>query len=286
MSRDPIEITFTLDGAAQTITVDPARSVLSLLREDFGCHQLAAGCSPQGICGSCLAIVNGKPRVTCTMRAKTLNNKRLETLRSLSDVETRALQQAFIAEGAVQCGYCMPGILNQAAFLLRHERHPGDDLINQGLNLHLCRCTGYGAIRRAIRRAGDILDAEAPPAPPETILDAESRASLFGDLPRIDDIDRPGVVYMALRFAPKAGSQIDRIDFSEAEMVDGVVAILTADAIPGAQVVDGRPLLVPVGAVARSAADVVAVVGAETGAAARGAASGRVLGVPGGGGGA
>ena len=144
-------IQLTLDGTPRTITVEPTRSALSVLRDELGVTSLAAGCSPQGICGCCLALVNGKPRITCTLKAKQLDGKTIETQAALSAAERAALTDAFAACGAAQCGYCTPGITAQAACLLRSVPDPDYEVIDKAMGLHVCRCTGWTRIRDAVR---------------------------------------------------------------------------------------------------------------------------------------
>jgi len=252
MPNDPVEISFALNGQAHTLRVDPKRSALAVLRE-LGADTLNAGCSPQGICGCCAAVVNGKPRLTCTLRAKSLNKKTIETQGSFSAAERDAVTQAFAASGATQCGYCTPGIATQALSLLRRVPEPDDVVIDKALNQHICRCTGWTKIREAIKLTGQLLrDADTPlPAGRST---PATRAAVLGDRTRIDAMIRPGMVHIAPRFAPHARCAVTAI-----VVPDGVKAITAAD-IPGANDIGaGQPLLVGVGSRTRCVADVVAL---------------------------
>ncbi len=267
-----IEIAFTLNDSPVTLTCDPARSVLSLLREELGVRSLTAGCSPQGICGCCAAMVNGKPRLTCTLRAKTLGGKVVSTHASLPPAEREAFSAAFVASGGAQCGYCTPGIVTAAAALLQKNPAPTDADIDKAMSMHVCRCTGWSGVRRSIAQAGRILAGEDAPALPAG--SPEPARAVLGERPRIDDMTRPGMLHAALVFAPRARCRVESIDTD----VPGVVAVLTADDVPGQRTLGAPiadwPVLVAAGEQTRCAADVVAVVVAESAAgAAAGAAA-------------
>ena len=132
-SEAPIEITFTLNGTPVSVTTSPKRTALKVLREDFGLTSLKAGCSPQGICGCCAAIINGKVRITCTLGAKTLQGKDVLTLDGMPADELEAYADAFAETGGTQCGYCTPGIVTQTkalhadgqSFRVHHREHTG-----------------------------------------------------------------------------------------------------------------------------------------------------------------
>lgn len=261
-----IEISFTLNGDEHTLTVDPKRSALSVLRE-LGARSLTAGCSPQGICGCCAAIVNGKPRLTCTLRAKSLNTKTIETQASFSEAERAAVTRAFAACGATQCGYCTPGIATQTVCLLRHVPEPDADIIDKALNQHVCRCTGWATIREAIALTGKLL-AAPDTATPAGLSTPATEAAVTGRRTRIDDMTRPGMVHVAPVFAPHARCRITGLS-----VPDGVTALTAADIPAAADIGGGQPLLVAVGGETRCAADVVALAVADTAEAARDAAA-------------
>ena len=265
----PIEITFTLDGEPVTLTTDPKRSVLELLREEKGIHSLTAGCSPQGICGCCAAMVNGKPRLTCTLKAKSLNGKVVDT--RLPAAEAHALSTAFVAAGGAQCGYCTPGIITASAALLRKTTSPSDIDIDKALNMHVCRCTGWTKIRESIKLAGAMLAGEDVTLPGGLGGSELIQASL-GKRPRIDDMQRPGMLHAALVFTPHARCSVTAITTEAAEALEGVAVVLTAADVPGDRTqghpISDWPVLVAVGEQTRCAADVLAVVVADSPAAA------------------
>ncbi|MFT5683616.1 MAG: CO/xanthine dehydrogenase Mo-binding subunit [Myxococcota bacterium] len=265
----PIEISFTLDGEPVTLTTDPTRSVLDLLREDFGIRSLTAGCSPQGICGCCAAMVGGKPRLTCTLKAKSLNGKVIDT--QLAVDEAAALSKAFVAAGGAQCGYCTPGILTASAALLRKTQTPSDAEINKALAMHVCRCTGWTKIRESIKLAGAMLSGEDAPMP-GGLGGVDMELASLGLRTRIDDMRRPGMLHAALVFTPHARCIVSAIQTEDAAALPGVSAILTAADVPGERIqghpIADWPVLVAPGEQTRCVADVLAVVVAESPAAA------------------
>ncbi|MFT4979243.1 MAG: aerobic-type carbon monoxide dehydrogenase small subunit (CoxS/CutS family), partial [Myxococcota bacterium] len=266
MPEQSIDIQFTLNGEPHQLSVDPKRAALSVLREELGVRSLTAGCSPQGICGCCTAIINGKPRLTCTLRAKSLNGKEIETHDSFSEAEQAAVTTAFAATGATQCGYCTPGIATQAICLLRNVPEPDETIIDKALNQHVCRCTGWTRIREAIKLTGQLL-AGAEPTLPGGLSTPTTAAAVLGRRTRIEDMTRPGMVHVAPCFAPHARCRVTAIDIP-----DGITALTAAD-IPGAVVVGGQPLLIALGAETRCAADVIALAVGDSAEAARAAAA-------------
>ncbi len=137
-----MSITFQLNGNAHTVDCTPGTTVLEYLRST-GLYSLKQGCD-HGECGSCTILVNDRPLNACLLLVAQLEGKQVETLEGLEqDPLTRELQERFLDEGAVQCGYCTPGMLVNLTALLRKEPHPDETAVRQALNGTLCRCTGY-----------------------------------------------------------------------------------------------------------------------------------------------
>ncbi len=273
---DSLDISFSLDGHAQQATIGKRDTALPLLREGFGCTTLKAGCSPQGVCGSCAAIVGGKPRLTCTLPAKALDGKDVLTQASLGE-EGQIIARAFAAEGLAQDGYAVPGML--IAFKALHDRLDGAPMDEaaaiKALQLHVCRSVGYDTVVRAFLRADAALRGVDPV--PAGAVPHDLVAAALGTRPAVDDLRRPGMLHGAVVFAPHARCRVDGLDLDAARAVDGVVDILTADDLPAARAhgvcLSDWPVLVGVGETTRGCADLVAVVAAETRAAARAAAA-------------
>ncbi|MSP55698.1 MAG: 2Fe-2S iron-sulfur cluster binding domain-containing protein [Myxococcales bacterium] len=197
--------TFTLNGRETTVAADPKASVLDVLRERLGVLTMKAGCSPQGLCGCCTALVEGKPRLTCTLPVKSLAGKSVTTLEAVDPAVREAIAAAFTLEGGTQCGYCTPGIALSVSAMLApgpaQNLSPTDDDIHRVLAPHLCRCTGYTGVIDSIKLAACALRDGTPlVCPPRP----EAREQVLGERPFVDDLVRPDLVYAVLVWAPFA----------------------------------------------------------------------------------
>ena len=152
-----MQLTFVLNGVEMHIDTREDRRVVDLLREDLELTGTKEGCGT-GECGACTILVDGESRLSCLMVAAQLEGSRVTTVEGLGEVpEGALLLQAFAEEGAVQCGFCTPGMEMAAMALLREEAEPTRERIRAGLSGNLCRCTGYVKIVDAVERAaGDI----------------------------------------------------------------------------------------------------------------------------------
>ncbi|MBU4540793.1 MAG: (2Fe-2S)-binding protein [Firmicutes bacterium] len=148
-----ISISLNLNGTDRTILVYPNRRVVDLLREDFKLTSVKEGCS-EGECGACTVIFNGDAVTTCCMLAGQADQSTIITLEGLAkDGELDLLQQCFLDEGAVQCGYCTPGMILAAKALLLKNQSPTEAQIKLAMSGNLCRCTGYQKIHAAVKSA-------------------------------------------------------------------------------------------------------------------------------------
>lgn len=144
---------FELNGQPLRITTSPNRRLIDLLREDLQLTGSKEGCGT-GECGACTVLVDDETRLACLMLAGQLSGKRVTTVEGLQRLPAgAALQQAFAHAGAVQCGYCIPGMEMAAFALLRRVPHPSRDEIRSALSGNLCRCTGYVKIVDAVQAA-------------------------------------------------------------------------------------------------------------------------------------
>jgi nicotinate dehydrogenase subunit A len=133
--------------------IDPATPLLFVLRNDLGLKAAKYGCGAEQ-CGACTVLIGAEPTPSCTLPVSRVGDREVTTLEGLArGGELHALQRAFIAEQAAQCGYCTAGILMAAAALLAWNEAPSDDDIRRALAGHTCRCGAHGRILRAIRRA-------------------------------------------------------------------------------------------------------------------------------------
>lgn len=137
------------------VVVAPQTTLLQLIRDHLGLTGTKEGCG-KGQCGACTVLMDGQPVNSCLILAVQAQGHRIVTIEGLEqDGELDPVQQAFIDEGAVQCGFCTPGLVLSARALLDRLPHPDEGQIKEAISGHLCRCTGYSAILRAIRRAGE-----------------------------------------------------------------------------------------------------------------------------------
>jgi aerobic-type carbon monoxide dehydrogenase small subunit (CoxS/CutS family) len=133
-----------------------------VLRHDLGHTGTHLGCE-HGICGACTVLVDGQPTRACLVFGVQADDCEVETVEGLArDGELNALQEAFSAHHALQCGFCTPGFLMLATALLRENPDPTDDEIREAMASNICRCTGYQSILEAVRAAADGTEAPAP----------------------------------------------------------------------------------------------------------------------------
>jgi carbon-monoxide dehydrogenase small subunit len=155
-ARVTSEVTFTLNGAPISAAIDLATTAFDLLRHEFQLTSVRSACDGIGMCGACTILVNGRASPSCLLLAIDLAGARVETVESLGHGESlHPLQQAFMAKGALQCGYCTAGMLLSAKALLDETPRPSRDQIARALTGNLCRCTGYAKIFEAIEMAAE-----------------------------------------------------------------------------------------------------------------------------------
>lgn len=145
-------IRLTVDGALHEAAPLPEESLLSLLRDRLGLAGAKDACL-EGECGSCAVWLDGEVVCACLVPAAQADGRVVRTVASLADGELHPVQEAFLDAGAVQCGFCTPGMLVSAVDLLERDPHPSDEAIREALAGNLCRCTGYRKIVDAVRAA-------------------------------------------------------------------------------------------------------------------------------------
>jgi aerobic carbon-monoxide dehydrogenase small subunit len=146
-------ITTTVNGVERTVEVPPATSLLSVLRDELGLMGSKNACE-EGECGSCSVWLDGEVVCSCLVPAVQAGGRSIRTIEGLGDRgRLHPVQEAFLDAGAVQCGFCTPGLVVAVADLLEREPHPSDETIREALAGNLCRCTGYSKIVAAVRLA-------------------------------------------------------------------------------------------------------------------------------------
>lgn len=149
-------IKLNVNGTEREVAVEPRQTLLDSLRYDLGLTGTKEGCG-DGNCGSCTVLVDGHPVNSCLVFTIEMEGHEITTIESLSqNGKLHPLQQAFIDEGAVQCGFCTPGLIMTGKALLESNPHPTEDEVRQAIAGNLCRCTGYDKIVRAILKASAI----------------------------------------------------------------------------------------------------------------------------------
>lgn len=158
MNNETREIKFLLNGQPTSVTVNPTRRFLDVLREDLGLTGTKEGCG-EGECGACSVIVDGRIMNSCILAAGAVEECSVETIEGIRETPRGAqIVDRFEEYGAVQCGFCIPGMIVAAEYLLREKSDPGDGEIREGISGNLCRCTGYDKIVEAISHVREAQD--------------------------------------------------------------------------------------------------------------------------------
>ena len=258
--------TFELNGTTVT-TSDDHPHLLSALRDELDVLSPKDGCAPSGQCGCCTILLNGKARIACQTSMEKAEGASVVTLEGLDPAERDRYAAAFAAHGALQCGFCTPGILMRAkAQIDRKGSALTRDDVARHLGAHLCRCTGYIKILDAVE---SLARNEVPVAAPRGGIGSsgikyEAAELSLGDRPFIDDLRPPGLLHAALHLADHARADVVRIDTAAAAAVEGVEAVFTAADVPGELRVGlihkDWPVFIPEGGRTSYLGDVLAVV--------------------------
>lgn len=249
-------------------------NLLTYLRETLHLVSVKNGCS-EGACGTCMILIDGKPIKACIPKLASLEGKSILTVEGLSQREKAVYAYAFLEAGAVQCGFCIPGMVISSKGLLDRNPTPSLHDVQQAIKNNICRCTGYKKIEKAILLAAQLLRENAP-IPTHTFsgqigeklhrVDALNK--VLGLAEYVDDLSIEGMLYgSALRSAyPRA--RVNRIDCSQAKALEGVICVLTAKDIPGSPVIghlrQDWDVLIPEGSITRYVGDALVLIAAET----------------------
>jgi carbon-monoxide dehydrogenase small subunit len=143
-------ITLNVNGEEFEVLTKVHRTLLEVLREDLGLTGTKRGCDV-GTCGACTVLIEGKPYLSCLTLAVDVQGKKIVTIEGLAqDRGTHPLQKAFVEKGAIQCGFCTPGMILTAKAFLDENPHPSEEEVKKAISGNLCRCTGYVKIIEAI----------------------------------------------------------------------------------------------------------------------------------------
>lgn len=252
------KICLKLNGRPRQFVVEPERVLLDLLRDDLHLTGAKQSCDRKGQCGACTVIVNGKATRSCLKKVVDLDGAEVITIEGLGTPDNpHLIQEAFVLSGAIQCGYCTPGMIMGTKALLDENPHPSSEEIKKALSRNLCRCTGYKKIIDAVQLAGRFLRGEVTP---EHVQPGPGSGMLRVSHPRPSamlkacglaeftaDIKIEGAVEIAVVRSTEPHAMIKAIDASAAQKMPGVMGVMTARNIKGTNqykdVVPDQPVL-------------------------------------------
>ncbi|MFW6135324.1 MAG: molybdopterin-dependent oxidoreductase [Chloroflexota bacterium] len=264
-----MRVSFILNDRPTTVDVDPSRPLLDVLRDDLGLTGTKQGCDHEGECGACTVLLDGMAVRSCLTPVGKVAGRRVVTVEGLGEPGAlHPLQQAFMELGAVQCGYCTPGMLLAAKALLDRDLHPTRERIREALAGNLCRCTGYRRIVGAVELAAARMRGEPGRPEPEDGLEgyekpviggdairADSAAKVTGRARFVEDLKIPEMSHVKVVRSPHHHARLMALDTARAESVEGVICVITAADIPGENGLGDysrdEPVLAPVGETVR-----------------------------------
>jgi selenium-dependent molybdenum hydroxylase 1 len=272
--REILMYSFTVNG--KLIQTEKDVSLLRFMRDDLKLKSIKDGCS-QGACGTCTIIIDGKATRACILTTKRAEGMNIVSVEGMSDFEKEAFVYAFGAKGAVQCGFCIPGMVMSGKALLDKNPDPTEDEIKEAIKTNICRCTGYKKIIEAIDLVGQILrgekniDEELEKGDNFGVgsnafrIDVREKVLGYGEY--CDDIEMEGMLHVSAVRTKYPRARILDIDFSEALKLDGVVAVYTAEDVPNNKVghiQQDWDVMIPKGEITRFMGDALCLVVAES----------------------
>lgn len=250
------------------------RRLLDVLRKDCHLKSVKDGCS-EGACGTCTVLIDGKTRKACTYKIKQVEGARIQTVEGLTPREKEVFVYAFGEVGAVQCGFCIPGMVMCGKGLIDRKKKPSRVEIAYAIRNNICRCTGYQKIIDGIELAAKMLREEIPVERQEEWIKVGSKVhridverKVLGTGVYADDIEIEGMIYGSAVRAEYPRARVLAIHTEKAKALPGVVCVLTAEDIPGSNKVghlkQDWDTMIAKGEVTRYLGDAVALVAAET----------------------
>ena len=262
---------FKVNG--RTVRTEKNQKLLRFLRDELHLTSVKDGCS-EGACGACTVIIDGKTCKACVPDTDLLEGREVITVEGLTEWEKQVYTYAYGKAGAVQCGFCIPGMVMCTKALLDVNKTPSDDEIRYALRNNYCRCTGYVKIMDAVRIAAKILDTGVIPDDGDqnwtlgnrvARIDVEEKVLGAGKYP--DDFYLDGMLYGAALRSKYARARVLSIDTSKARALDGVEAVVTAEDIPGENKIGhlkhDQYTLIPVGGLTHYLGDAIVLVAAK-----------------------
>ena len=235
-------IVLKVNGEDHSVAVKDGETLLDVLRDKLRLTGTKKGCN-LGVCGACTVLMDGEPKNSCLILASSCEGAEITTIEGIArDGVLHPLQRAFLNHGAIQCGFCTPGMVMSALVLIKQNPDPTEEEIKEALSGNLCRCTGYTRIIEAVKNWNRYADTKEPPPHPE---DLDQFETVGKSLPRVDaaakvtgqakftaDYYFKNMLYGKILHSPIPHGRIKRIDTSEAEKLPGVKLVLTGKDIP------------------------------------------------------
>nr|WP_315051156.1 selenium-dependent xanthine dehydrogenase [uncultured Lachnoanaerobaculum sp.] len=265
---------FTVNG--KLVETEKEVSLLRFLRDDLKLKSIKDGCS-QGACGTCTIIIDGKATRACVMTTKRAQGMNIVSVEGLSDFEKEAFVYAFGSKGAVQCGFCIPGMVMSGKALIDRNPNPTEDEIKEAIKGNICRCTGYKKIIEGIDLTAQILrgdrkiDEELEKGDDfgvgSNAFRIDVRDKVLGIGEYVDDVELENMLHVSAVRTKYPRARILDIDVSEALALEGVVAIYTSEDVPNNKVghiQQDWDVMIPKGEVTRFVGDALCLVVAES----------------------
>ena len=260
---------FKLNGIEKSFAGDPNLSLLKYLREHEYLISPKDGCSPQAACGACTVELNGKAVLSCITPMSKVEDCDVFTTEGIEKRIKDAIVTAFAKHGAVQCGFCTPGVVMRTKVLLQNNPDPSREEVTKALKYHLCRCTGYHKIVEAVLYTAKLLRQDLYTSIPEADGKVGSRLNRYdvesivlGNRPFVADFKVKNMCYGALKFSDYPRAKILSIDTSAAKKLDGVVRVFTAEDIPGQRYIGlitrDWPIMIKKGEITHYIGDIIA----------------------------
>ena len=263
--------TFFVNGTA--VTVEQNQKLIRFLRDELHLTSVKDGCS-EGACGTCTILLDGKPVRACIQQTDKLEGKHVLTVEGLSEFEKELYTYAYGAAGAVQCGFCIPGMVMCTKALLDVNDNPTEAECAAAIKNNICRCTGYVKIIKAMLLAAELKrKGEIPPLDPDWSLgkrvhrlDVREKVLGYGQYP--DDVYLDGMIYASAVRSAHPRARVLAIHTEKAKALPGVVGVFTAADVPGENKVGHLKkdwdTMIPVGGITHYLGDAICIVAAET----------------------
>jgi aldehyde oxidoreductase len=241
------QLSFVLNDRPLKLEINGSETLLEVIRDKIGLTGTKQGCG-KGDCGACSVLVDGAVINACIFPAMKAHGTQVTTIEGIGTLENpHPIQEAFVDVGAVQCGYCIPGMVISTKSLLDKKPSPSVDEIKLALSGNLCRCTGYTKIIEGVQRAAELLKGKTfPEERTADVLGArmgrlEGLEKAVGVTKYGIDLSREGILFVKALRSPYPHARIKKIDTSEAEKLPGVAGVITAKDVPGKNLVGATP---------------------------------------------